>query len=166
MFKQALIHYFTGTGNTVHVAKQISKQLKENNTSVTIYNIENELMYSLEDYDLHIILFPVYGFGIPYIMVKYLKSLQDVINSKAAIISVGGHTGRLEGDEGQSLSHAYKILTHRGFNVFFTHLVSYPVNFTQILNPPKKEAVDRIFKHSDNIVKNIANKISDEVHQI
>ncbi|MEA2069913.1 MAG: 4Fe-4S ferredoxin, partial [Asgard group archaeon] len=42
MAKKVLIYYFSGTGNTFWVAKQLKQQLEKQNYETTIHSMEND----------------------------------------------------------------------------------------------------------------------------
>lgn len=99
--KTVAIHYFTGTGNTAHAVKLITKQLKSagldavgNDAAgdgaagagdgtgdgagyeVTIFQVKNaETAKPHSLYDYHIFAFPVLSWAAPVIMKKYLRKM-------------------------------------------------------------------------------------------
>lgn len=163
--KKALIHFFSGTGNTRHCVELIEDTLSKMGYEVNLINIEDSTKNDTKS-DLHIFAYPMYGFGAPTNMLNYIKKLKGLEGSSAAIISVGGSTGKSEGDEGQSLYHVSSILNKKGMKVFFTELVSYPENFTQIVNPPDEETIRNIFSDTDKKVHKIGQKIGYGIENI
>lgn len=158
--KKAVIHYFSGTGNTQHAIRIIEANLVEMGYQVAVNNIENKENKSEENQELHVFAYPVYGLGTPAIMVNYIKGLKTPApGSKAAVISVGGHNGKVDGYEGQSLAHVSGVLKRKGFHVFFTKLVSYPENWTQLIPTLDEKTMEGIFKKADEHVARIAKKI-------
>lgn len=149
-----LIHYFSGTGNTYHMVKTMESELRNRGYEVDLLNIEKDMVKDLSDYQVHIFCFPVYGFGTPSIMLKYMLNL-NTIKSKAAIVCTSA------GIEGQSLSHCKYLLNQKGFKVFLTDMVAYTYNWTQILNPQSKEIEEKVFKAAEvqeiEITKKIIN---------
>lgn len=149
-----LIHYFSGTGNTYHMVKNIESELKDRGYTADLLNIEKDKdKKSVSRYDTHIFCFPVYGFGTPSIMLKYISSLNIKENAGAAVICTSA------GAEGQSLSHTKYLLGKKGFNVFFTDMVIYTYNFTQILNPQSKEIEEKTFKKAEASITKAVQKI-------
>ena len=153
--RRYLIHYFSGTGNTHHMVKVIERDLKNKGYSVELLNVEgdSENYLNLKDYEFHIFCFPVYGFGTPSIMLKYILNMKTTIQANAAIICTSG------GFEGQSLSHFKYLLNKKGFKVFFTDMVMYTYNWTQVLNPQDKKVEEKVFKEADFKVIAITEKI-------
>ena len=148
-----LIHYFSGTGNTYHTVKTMEGELKSKGYKVDLLNIEEDKDKKLDDYEVHIFCFPVYGFGTPSIMLKYISNL-SAIKSKAVILCTSA------GAEGQSLSHVKYLLNKKGLKVFFTDMITYTYNWTQIINPQSKEIEERVFKEAEVKIIEITKKIT------
>lgn len=157
--KTAVIHYFTGTGNTRYAAEIIRNKLVVMGYTVSLINVEygdGELEYSPE---LNVFMFPVYGFAPALSMVQYLRNLKRVAGQKAAVLCVCGHTGKEGGFHGQAGHQAENLLKGKGYEVFFIDFVSYPENWTQVMNPCDPQTQKRIFAETDNIVGAMAEKI-------
>ena len=148
-----LIHYFSGTGNTSHMAKIIQHELKNRGYSAELLNIENDSDININDYEMHVFCFPIYGFGTPSIMLKYISNINLNTKSQASIICTSA------GFEGQALSHFKQLLKQKGFKVIFTDMVIYTYNWTQVLNPQTKETEERVFKEADSKVIKLVDKI-------
>lgn len=137
-----LIHYFSGTGNTYHLVKTLKDNLINRGYEVSLLNIEKDKVKNLINYKLHIFCFPIYGFGTPSIVLRYINGL-STIKSKAAILCTSA------GAEGQALSHCKHLLRKKGFDVFFTDMITYTYNWTQIINPPTKDEEANLFKAAE-----------------
>lgn len=148
-----LIHYFSGTGNTYHMVKTMEKNLKDKGYLLDLLNIEKYDEVDLKDYEAHIFCFPVYGFGTPSIMLKYISNIKTKISTNAAIVCTSG------GFEGQSLRHFKALLNQKGFNVIYTDMVTFTYNWTQMINPQGKEIEEKVFKKADSRTKEIIDKI-------
>ena len=156
------IHYFSGTGNTFHASNCLARALEKLGYDVTVINIEKtESAPAIIEGTLHIFAFPLYGFGMPALFLKYIKSLSRINRCKAALLSIGGHTGKTGGYEGQALSHGARVLRRKGFRVMFTEMVSYPENWTQLFNPPEEKLQDDIVTEADIEMERIAHQIAD-----
>jgi flavodoxin/NAD-dependent dihydropyrimidine dehydrogenase PreA subunit len=157
--KEAFIHYFSGTGNTQHAAGLVKRKLEENGYHISLINIESRVKEVNDTNGLNIFMFPTYGFAPPANMISYMKQLNPAAGLKAAIICVGGHSGKEEGYDGNAAYQAERLLKKKGFDVFFRDFVSYPENFTMIINPPEEETRARIFAETDERLKVLAIKI-------
>lgn len=134
--KTAIIHYFSGTGNTYHMANILGESLRQQGYDVRLFNMEKSDERPQEECSLHIFCYPIYAFGTPAIVLRYIRSLKKISGCKAAIVCSYG------GFEGQSLTHMSMLLSRKGFDVFLTDAALYPDNWTQVVNP-KGEAEQR-----------------------
>lgn len=147
-----LIHYFSGTGNTYHMVKNLEKEIKDKGNEVELLNIEAGIEKAVSDYEINIFCFPIYGFGTPSIMLRYISKLKKM-KSKAIILCSSA------GFEGQSLNHCKQKLEKKGFKVIFTDMIVYTYNWTQILNPPNKETEEKLFRDAEVKIKEIVEMI-------
>lgn len=153
--KEAVIHYFSGTGNTYHMINLIGENLKAHGFSVDVNSIENGFIRSAADYELHVFSYPVYAFGTPSIVLRYIKNLKNAEGIKAAVVCTCG------GNEGQSLQHIKSVLKGKGFDVFLTEAMYYPDNWTQMTNPmPEEEQAKKIAK-ADSKIKELSDNIAE-----
>ena len=153
MMCKYLIHYFSGTGNTYHMVKTMERELSNRGNEVDLLNIEKYKDIKLNNYNLHIFCFPVYGFGTPSIVLRYISSLKAEVGCNAAIVCTSA------GAAGQSLNHCKHLLNKKGFKVFLTDMVVYTYNWTQMINPKSKEMEERIFKAAEANIIEITKKI-------
>ena len=130
---KALIHFFTGTGNSARVAELVVQGLRKSGYEVQLQAVTSRTSLSKGKYDLHVFAFPTYSFVLPTVMKKYLKRLPEGDNAKAVVLAIFG----VPGYEGRTLVDATRILQRRGFDVFLTETVGCPESFTQVSNPPE-----------------------------
>ncbi|MCL6458123.1 MAG: EFR1 family ferrodoxin [Gorillibacterium sp.] len=157
--EKAYIHYFSGTGNTRRAANIINEGLSHYGYNVTLVDMSIQIP-NLETAPLHVIMFPVYGFGAPSLVLKYVRRLKVVQEGRAAIIAVGGTTGELSGFEGQALNQVKSHLERAGLTVGFTDLVTYPENWTQFFNSPDVPTTKNICQRADQSVADFTEKIA------
>ena len=82
----------------------------------------------------------MYGFSAPALFVEYVRAgLPQPGGVAAAILSVNGATMAsgtvMPGCSGGSMEAVARTLQGKGYNVFLTAAVSYPANWTQMMNP-------------------------------
>ncbi|WP_238886336.1 EFR1 family ferrodoxin [Clostridium sp. YIM B02551] len=154
---KCVIHYFSGTGNTHNMIMLLADELGRNGYEVHIINIEKENDRKLDNYKLHIFCYPIYGFGTPEIMLRYISKVRTPSNSNAAIVCTSA------GFEGQSLCHVKRVLAKKGFKVILTDMVTYDYNWTQIFNPKTKEKQKEIFREAEIESRKIAKKLINNV---
>jgi len=138
--KKALVHYFSGTGNSFLAAKQLTEELIKYNYEVTFHPIEKGLYDNIEVYALHIFFFPVYATAMPHIMARYMRNLPNGKDAKTVVISTNGKisTRFRDGYQGWALHQARLYLSLKNYKVFFSDTLDYPHNVT-VFGPPRKE---------------------------
>lgn len=151
--KKALIHYFSGTGNTYHAMKKIALNLEDEGFEILYADMDKGYTLNLNEYDIYLFAFPIYGFGMPTLVLNYLKDLDNVKNKKAVVICTCG------GNEGQGIKYAKSILSKKGFDVFYTDAVVFPSNWTQATNPLEEDKIIELFEVADIKINNITNRI-------
>jgi NAD-dependent dihydropyrimidine dehydrogenase PreA subunit/flavodoxin len=138
-----LIHYFTGTGNTAHAVNLMKKRLEDAGHLVTIIQVSQGINPPTDQYEYHIVAFPILSWAAPTLMKKYLKRMPVTENGKVAILAINGAVvvkGKLvDGFTGQGLEEAESLLKRKGYDVFLTGNASFPDNWTQMTNPCSKE---------------------------
>ncbi|MDD7794175.1 EFR1 family ferrodoxin [Clostridium sp. 'White wine YQ'] len=150
---KCLIHYFSGTGNTNSMVMLLADELYKSGYEADLVNIEKDNDRKLGNYELHIFCYPIYGFGTPEIMLRYISNIKNPIYSKAAIVCTSA------GFEGQSLFSLKRILSKKGFKVVLTDMVTYDYNWTQIFNPKPKEKQKEIFREAEKETREVAKKL-------
>ena len=158
MNQDAVVHYFTGTGNTRHAARIAAERLRAAGWTVTERPMDR-CPPEAGAAELHWFLYPMYGFGAPALVTRYLSALSAPPGARAVVLAVGGSMRGEPGDEGVSLHRLSSLLRKRGFTVFYTNLVSYPINWTQFFNPPTPAESARICEQTDERVRRIADAV-------
>lgn len=160
--KKALIHYFSGTGNSLLAAKKLSVELQRKGYASIIHSMENGHAADMDHYTIHIFCFPIYATAMPHIMIKYIKHLPDGKNVKAAVISTNGKisTKFRDGYQGWALHQARLLLRLRNYNVFLSDTLDFPHNVT-VAGPPRKEKYNRkIIEEASAKIPLLAEKIA------
>lgn len=109
---QAIIYYFSGTGNTKRVCEKYVKAFGEQGVSCVIHpmndftNIPNPA-----DFDLVGFAYPIHGFNAPYIVYKFVRALPKS-DKNYFIIKTSGEPLQLNN---ASSIHLRKKLKERGF---------------------------------------------------
>jgi Ferredoxin len=129
---KALIHYFSGTGNSAHIAALVANELLKANVTPYLRSITEGILPYRSIYNLHVFIFPTYAYTLPAIVRKYLAALPPGRGSRVMLIATHGAPGY----EGNALIAAAKIISRHGYQVQFTGTVACPESFTQFINPP------------------------------
>ena len=157
--KTARFHVFSGTGNSLYLARVIAERLGDD-FRIEIAEVEAQgrgaggsqprtpIVRNAEDLDLF--LFPVYALSVPRIMARYIARLgmagplTDKSRPCAAILATNGRISRnfRDGHEGRSLAQAERILSRRGWEVVHRDTFDFPQSIT-ISSPPRTRRDER-----------------------
>lgn len=151
----SVIYYFSGTGNSYKIAKNISERLGD----TKIIKISSENMYlALENnYKKIGIVFPVYFFSLPKMVVEFVENLKS--NKDAYIYSVATCGGFV----GVSFVHLQEIFKKKGYTKLSTFKIIMPDNYQVLYSPsPVEKQLDVIAK-SDTILDKIVPLLKDKI---
>lgn len=141
------IYYFSATGNSLVVARDMASEFE----GARLIPITKALGPGREeDADIVGIVFPVYMFGLPLIVVDFLKTLS--VKPGAYIFTIatfGGFPGRAH-------SLAKEILKARGIKLASGFSVMMPGNYTPLYEAIPKEKQEGMFRKEKIRVKEIA----------
>lgn len=162
---QAIIHYFSGTGNSYKAATVVERRLLESGYSVQWQRVGRGTIPIENKFDLHLFTFPVYACDMPDVMARYLWKLPRGNGAKAAIIATNGSlhaTTRVpgaQGDPGWSFDHAYLILRLKGYDVVLADAAPYPAGITEIIPAPGEMQQSQILDLADRRVDMLARRL-------
>ena len=149
---ETAIYYFTGTGNSLKIAKDLALQIKDSR----IVQINSKLMDSpvLKASGKTGIIFPVYVSGIPVIVEEFINRLN--ISENPYIFAVS-HFG---GSAGISLAQIDSLLKMKGSRLSAGFEICMPDN-TQIMFPPgSPEQQERCFRSQQQVMPEIASVVN------
>ncbi|HSL93531.1 MAG TPA: EFR1 family ferrodoxin [Bacillota bacterium] len=117
----ATLLYFTGTGNTLALAQAAKQTLESAEWQVRLVNVAGS--YEPLQNDLVGLFFPVYSFGPPRIITRFLRRLPDGNGTPAFVVanpaeSAGGAAGM-----------AHRALSAKGYSVRQSYTVLMPSNY-------------------------------------
>jgi ferredoxin/flavodoxin len=170
IMKDAVIFYFSGTGNTWWISNRIAEALESKEISASTVSIEkisadeaNDLIYKSEFVGFG---YPIYGSDIPEIMKDFLDSLEEMdMKSTFVFCTQWGYSG-------DGAHNCERIIRKKGFNVWWAEHFFMPNNIcVEVAGLPSKYTNDqqkldvileknrkRIDKLALNISKNIIAK--------
>jgi ferredoxin len=102
-------------------------------------------------------------------MRRYLKRLSAVENGRAAVVcTIGdelvthrdGRRTHIPGFEGHALVEAAAILRRRGYDVFLTDAIPYPLNWTQVVSAPRPDICAELWRGGDEKAAAVARRIA------
>ena len=159
--RNALVHYFSGTGNSLHAAHQISQELNQAGWETIFNAIEKRPCKETQEIELNLFFFPIYATSVPHIMRKYINRLPSGNGAKAAIISTNGriNTRFRDGYQGWALLQARLLLRLKKYDVFFSDTLDYPHNMTAFFPPRSIEKNQKIIEIILPRIQSITDKI-------
>ena len=161
--KKVLVHYFSGTGNSLKAAKQLAKEECLSEYEFTFHPMEKG-QCNIKDYSMHIFFFPVYATSVPHLVRKYIHQMEDGNSATAIIISTNGKisTHIRDGYQGWALHQARLYLKLKHFDVKISDTLDLPHNITNVM-PPRKENVNQyILTQGLQPITQIAQKIAEQ----
>jgi flavodoxin len=110
------IYYFSGTGNSLYVAKKIQEQLRDAEL-IQITSKEQDRRPSIAS-DVLGFVFPVYAWGPPKLVEEFIKTAQ--FNAPDYLFAVATNAG----GPGNTLKYTEKLFKKKGLNLHSASLVS------------------------------------------
>ena len=165
MDKSVLLYYFSGTGNSKRLAEVAAQRFIQAGARVKVQNIEeNGSAEEHNDYTCHGFIFPVYSFGIPRIMSKFMSALPPGTGKEAFIVVSTSNEEywlklRIPPTEGRCLGQGRRILEKRGYKVIGLDTVPMPNNWIAGWSAPPPERAIQIIEDGEKAVSEFAEKI-------
>lgn len=147
------IDYYTGTGGSEMVAKQMAVKLTAKGSVVTLNRIIRDKFIAPDNFDYYVLLFAVHSFNAPQPVFEWVQKL-DGKGQKCAVISVSGG--------GEVISNTacrrkiIKCLYLANFEVVYEDMVRMPNNW---MNVPKRKKYEKILTQLPIKVTEISNAI-------
>lgn len=148
--------YFTGTGNSLYVAKKLSNELESDLVDITTL-ISNNVI-TIPDACVGLV-FPLYAFGIPEIIERFLIKL-NLTNSNVyffAIITCGGSG---YGIVKQQLDN---ILSTKNFKLSYTAFQNMPSNYIKLFKPPTAAQAQKNIANQEPHLKQLVLDVKKQV---
>ena len=123
MYKNGAVVYFSGTGNTKHVAKLFKDRFEKESIEVDLIDTSKSSKIDNE-YDFYIFGCPIYAGMMPSIFINWIKNNFKNQPKKCVVYSTLGD----ESDKNGRL-HLSKILIKKGFDVVVDKAVQMPNNY-------------------------------------
>jgi flavodoxin/Pyruvate/2-oxoacid:ferredoxin oxidoreductase delta subunit len=143
----SVIYFFSATGNSLKVAKDISSKL--GNTKLIkickdTLNTETEKKYKRIG-----IIFPVYYYGLPLMVEEFVKKLEiDEDTYVYAVATCGGSVG-------SAINSLKEILNHKSVTLSAAFTVIMPDNYQVMYSPPSLEKQKKLFKLQEEKIQHI-----------
>lgn len=128
--KSVALYYFSGTGNTEIVAKMIKEELEKLEYCVDFIRIEDVMKGScsieVNKYDMVGIGSQVIGFGVPYLVQKFIRLFPNEIKKKVFIFRTAGGVAPINYNASKPMIRA---LSKKGYDVFYERIFSISSNW-------------------------------------
>lgn len=169
--KIARFHVFSGTGNSLHLAKAIAGQMEAEGWGTELLRVGgNGALPELPGpppeevpgEGLDVFVFPVYALSVPHIMQAYIARLGRVDRggrrSRAAVLATNGRISSRfrDGHEGQALAQAERILARRGWDIVYRETFDYPQSITSVINPQSEATREKILGLMEGRTREVA----------
>lgn len=147
------VYYFTGTGNSLVVAKDIAREIDGELISIPYAISKGTIKVNTK---VLVIVFPVYMWGIPLIIEKFIKSIENLHDKYIyTIVTYGGMPGAtINILENKLKSYGGKLAA--GFTV------RMPGNYTPMYGAIPEEKQRKMFNNWSKKIKIIAEYINNE----
>ena len=147
------LFYFTGTGNSLKVARDLANELRDAKIVDISKAINAEIDQSAEKIG---IIFPVYIFGMPLIVSKFIKKLKaDKTKYIFAIATYGGMPA-------DTLGQTAKELRSLGLKLSAGFAIRMPGNYTPLQEAIAQEKQNEMFRIESARIKEIAAKVKEK----
>jgi len=146
-----IAYYFSGTGNSWRLAEAAANRCRTDGGSAMAWSIERGLHPDHGQARNHGFFFPVYAFGLPAIMRRFIKSLPPADGRPALVVVALGDIRPppywLPGYEGNALYQARALLKKRGYKLISDASAHAPENWVLVGNTPSPEVATAILQH-------------------
>ena len=153
------IYYFTGTGNSLKVSKDIASELGDTEL-ISIPRLNDKGIIECDSNNTGIV-FPVYMLGMPLIVVDFIKRLK--VKDGAYLFVVANH-GTIPGPGGTVLQ-ARNLMKAQGIKLSSIFTVKMINNYTPMFRMPSERRREEIFHKAKEKAKIIAGIIKDRKTQ-
>lgn len=137
------ILYFSGTGNTEIIAHLIMNEFKKHE-SIEIFKIEDILLkkiqYDIEKFDIIGIGYPIYGFNVPFNILKLVKEFPNTTSKRIFLFSTCAGPLYLNDVASYRLKNKLK---RKGYSIIFEKQFYMPSN---IAFPYKDEVIKQLYE--------------------
>ena len=152
-----VIYYFSGTGNSLYIAKKIQETLGDTDC----IHITSALRDSHPSIDADVLgfVFPVYAFGPPVLVEAFLK--QATIRQPEYSFVVATHGG----GPGNTLKYFERLLRKKGIALQSAFDIKMPNNYVTGSNPSSEEQLNKILVDNAPKLSAILTTITQKEHR-
>ncbi len=152
MAEKTIIHCFTGTGNSLGVARAIAAGLGD---AEVVSLARNFLKKEYPTAPRMGFVFPVYAWGVPKMVEEYVTSFPSLAGMKIFGVATMGGSG------GRTMLQFDQLVQSRGGKLDLGYLLTYPGNCIPLYQAPAPESCASIHKSSESRIPEIVKAISE-----
>jgi ferredoxin len=144
---KTIIYYFSGTGNSLHLAIELSRRLPDCQV-VSIAKVLNQSSVMPEAESVGIVS-PVYFWGLPSIVAEFAKKADfSKAGYRFAVLTSGGMAGR-------AMTYLRDIFRQNSSDLEAGFKVAMPGNYIPMYNTPDTQAQQKILKKAASKIEKI-----------
>ncbi|MBD3214266.1 MAG: ferredoxin [Candidatus Lokiarchaeota archaeon] len=148
------IYYFSGTGNSLHVARELKKRIPNTTLIPIVSALKSEKTTSFAD--IVGIVFPIHAHTFPWVIEQFLRKSNLRGASYLFALSTRECADKV-------FSDMNKILKKQGIELNASFMVNTPENFIPVFPVPTKEEINHLEEELQNHLNTIQNKISNKI---
>ena len=148
---QAVIHFFSGTGNTARAVGIVGARLAAAGWEVACQAIASGTEPPAGTPDLTVVAFPIWAWAPPHFVLEYVRRLPNGQGAKAAVLATCGGFGA------QGVGEMERALRRRGYRVVCSGEAVYPDNWLLAVNPPAGTELENELADGDQAVQMFIN---------
>lgn len=156
-----MIFYFSATGNSKYVAERIAKATADKTEDIMGYVNGDKKEYILKEGENIALVSPTYAWGIPSVVVEFLKKLQFQTKMKPYFYFVATY-GTTPGNSGRIANQYVKENLKVSFDAFYS--IKMPDTWTPIFDLSNKEKVAAKNEDAEILIDKVIQRIQKQEH--
>ncbi len=150
-----MILYFSGTGNSLYIAKLLAEELNDRIISIPECIGSGTFEFELNESEKVGIVTPVYFYGLPSIVEDFLDNAKfNKDSSFYLIVTFGSFTANTG-------PNAQKYLSSKGLNLDYIFSIHMPENYVPLLKVPSKEICQSLIVDAEKSVSEIVKTLNE-----
>ena len=145
-----MIFYFSGTGNSLHVAEVLQRDKKEKIVDIAKVQQKGKYGFPIKEGEAVGLICPVYYSGIPKIMLEFIRHIK-LKGDYGYIYLVLTHGG----GPGGAAYMAWRELRKRGYHLDAAYDVKMPSNYLFLGKDPDPKEVDQLILDAEPVIRSI-----------
>lgn len=150
-----MIFYFSGTGNSLYIARLLAKQLNDKVISIPECISSGTFEFKSKTSEKIGIVTPVYFYGLPSIVEDFLDKVDFNKDSLVYLVVTFGSFTANTGPNAQ------KYLNGKGCNLDYIFSIHMPENYVPLLKVPSREACQSLIADAERSVVEIVKTLNE-----